>query len=147
MARYSAGARATGAGSTTLPTQSLYATAAARPILREVAVFNTTATACIYELVTLSTAGTQGAGLTEGQWVKDDKAVTCTAFQAHSSTPPTIDQRLGILFPLAAAIGSGVIRVFGGDGIRVNPATANGIGLIVHTGTGQLCDIDWSWEE
>lgn len=145
MARQSTGARATGAGSTTLPTQSLYGVAATGPKLREVAVFNTTATACIYELVTLTTAGTQGAGLTEGKWDPDAPAVQCTAFHAHSGTAPTVGQRLGILFPLGGAIGSGVIRVF--DGLRVSLGTANGFGLLVHTGTGQICDIDWTWDE
>ena len=147
MARFSAGARATGAGTTTLPTQALYATANGRPILREVAVFNTTTNACIYELVTLNTAGTPGAGLTEGKWADQSGAPDSVAFQAFSSTAPTIDQRLGILFPLAAFVGAGVIRTFPGDGIRVPVGTANGIGLIVHTGTGQICDIDWSWDE
>ncbi len=147
MARFSAGARATGAGSTTLPTQALYATANGRPILREVMMANTTATACVYELVTFNTAGTPGAGLTEGKWADQSGAPDSVAFQAFTSTAPTIDQRLGILFPLAGLIGSAIIRTMPGDGIRVPTGTANGIGLIVHTGTGQLCDIDWTWEE
>lgn len=139
------GARATGAGSTTLPTQSLYGVAAVAPNLCEVAVFNTTTTACTYELVTLTTAGTQGAGLTEGKWDPDSNTPQCTGFHAHSSTAPTIGERLGILFPLGAAIGSGVIRQF--NGLKIAKGTANGFGLIVHTGTGQLCDIDWTWVE
>jgi hypothetical protein len=124
---------------------SVYGVAATGPKLREVAVFNSTAVACVYELVTLTTAGTQGTGLTEGQWDPDAPATQCTAFHAHSSTPPTIGQRLGILFPLAATIGAGVIRVF--DGLRVPKGTANGFGLVVHAGTGQLCYVDFSWDE
>lgn len=142
---YSMGARATGAGSTTLPTQSLYGTAAVGPKLLQVAVFNSTAVACVYELVTLTTTGTPGAGLTEAAWDPDQPAPVCTGAQAHSGAAPTIGQRLGILFPLGNAVGSGVIRVF--DGLRVAKATTNGFGLIVHTGTGQLCDIDWTWDE
>jgi len=144
--RYSAGARATGAGSTTLPTQSLYAVAAISPKLRLVGVFNTTTTACVYELVTLTTAGTQGAGLTEGSWAPDQNTPQCTVFQAHSGVAPTIGQRLGILFPLGAAVGSGLVLPF--DDLRVDKGTANGYGLIAAGGgTGQLCDIFWIWDE
>lgn len=145
MGRYSAGALATGAGSTTLPTQGLYGVAAVAPKLRELSVFNATAIACVYELVTLTTAGTPGTGLTEGKWDPDANAPQCTAFQAFTSTAPTIGERLGILFPLAAQIGAGVIRQF--DGLKIAKGTANGLGLIVHSGTGQLCHIDWTWDE
>lgn len=110
-------------------------------------MFNTTATACVYELVTFSTAGTQGAAVTatSGSWDPNQATPVCVLKHASSSTPPTIAQRLGILFPLAAAVGSGVIRQF--EEMQIALGTGNGYGLIVHTGTGQLCDIDWTWRE
>lgn len=143
---YSMGARATGAGSTTLPTQSLYGTASTGPKLRQIAIFNSTAVACVYELVTLTTLGTRGAAITTGAHDPDTSAPVCTGAQAHSGTAPTIGQRLGILFALGASIGSGVVLPF--DDTRVSKGAANGFGLIVAGGgTGQLCDITWTWDE
>lgn len=146
MAKYSAGALATGAGSTTLPTMTLYSTASVGPKIREIAMFNSTATACVYELVTFSTAGTQGASIgTAGTWDPGQGAAACALKHASSSTAPTVAVRLGILFPLAAAVGSGVIRQFNDLAIAIG--TGNGFGLLVHTGTGQVCDIDVTWIE
>jgi hypothetical protein len=56
MARHSAGARAAGAGSATLPIGSLYSVAGTAPSLREVGIFNTTSTAVAIKLVRLDTA-------------------------------------------------------------------------------------------
>lgn len=146
MAKYSAGARATGAGSTTLPMMTLYSTATIGPKIKEIAMFNSTATACIYELVTFSTAGTQGSAVaTSGLWDPAQQAASCSVKHANSSTAPTVAQRLGILFPLGAAVGSGVIRQF--SELAIALGTGNGFGLLVHTGTGQLCDIDITWVE
>lgn len=146
MAKYSAGALATGAGSTTLPTMTLYATATVGPKLREIAVFNSTATACVYELVTFSTAGTQGSSIgTAGLWDPGQPAASCALKHASSSTAPTVAQRLGILFPLAATIGAGVIRQV--PDMAISLGTGNGFGLLVHAGTGQLCYIDMTWVE
>jgi len=117
MARFSAGLRTASAGSTTLPSAALAGSASNGFILREVAVFNTTITACVYKLVRLSTAGTPGAGATEAEWDEDGPAPACTLAGVYTSTAPTTTE-LGILFPLGAAIGSGVVRTFGGPGIR-----------------------------
>jgi hypothetical protein len=48
---------------------------------------------------------------------------------------------------LGAAAGAGVIWTFGNGGIVVPSGTANGIGIIVPTGTGQICDIEYTWDE
>ena len=48
---------------------------------------------------------------------------------------------------LGAAAGAGVIWTFGNGGIVVPSGTANGIGIIVPTGTGQICDIEFTWDE
>jgi hypothetical protein len=147
MARYSAGARSAGAGSTTLPIGSLYAAAAVNFRLREIGVFNTTATACALKLVRLSTAGTQGSGLTESPHDASSVAASCTAFNTHT-VAPTIANDLGYNASLGAAIGSGIIWTFGGDtGINVNVGTGNGVGIIVATGTGQICDFWFMWDE
>lgn len=146
MARFSGGLRTTGAGSTTLPACALVADTNNGFILREIAVFNTTTTAAIYKLVRLSTAGTPGAGAVEAEWDEDGPAPTCDIFDVYTGTAPTTAE-LGARFALGAAIGSGVIRTFGGSGIRCQPGTANGIGLLLATGTGQILDVDFVWDE
>ena len=94
MARYSIAARTTNAPTATLPGASLYATAAIAPRVREIGVFNTTATACMVNLCYLTTAGTQGAGLTETKWDTDTATAVATGFQSHTGTPPTLGNEL-----------------------------------------------------
>lgn len=144
MARYSAGVR-TGAGSATLPIASLYAAAAVGGTIKEIYVFNTTATAVAFKIMRLTTAGTQGAGLTESAHDPSAAAASCTAFTTHT-VAPTLGADLGYNVQLGAAIGSGVIIPFGGDGLEIPVGVANGIG-IVPVGTGQVCDITFVWDE
>jgi hypothetical protein len=146
MARHSGSLRTASAGSITLPSAALAASASNGFVLREVAVFNTTITACLYKLVRLSTAGTPGAAATEAEWDLDGPAPTATLAGVYTSTAPTTTE-LGIVFPLGAAIGSGVVRTFGGSGIRCPVGVANGIGVMLATGTGQILDIDVTWDE
>ncbi len=145
MSRYSTGARTT-AGSTTLPVISLYAAAAVNFRVVEIGVSNTTATAVALKLVKLTTAGTQGTGLTETAHGASSPAASCTAFNTHSVAPTAVD--LGYNVTLGAAIGSGWVWTFGGgQGLEVPVGTANGVGVIVATGTGQALDAYIVWEE
>jgi len=48
---------------------------------------------------------------------------------------------------LGAVKGSGVIWTFGDEGIFVNIGTANGIGIICPSGTGQILDYYFDWIE
>ena len=151
MPRYSAGVR-TSAGSTTLPIISLYSAAASTGVLREVGLFNTTATAVSLKRVRLSTTGTQGAGLTEALHNVKKQPALCTAFTTHSSTGPTITDDLGYRVTLGAAVGSGVIWTFGDDGIGIGIADAvelvtNAVAVVVATGTGQVVDAYFTWDE
>lgn len=144
MARYSVSGRATIAGTNLLPLVSLYATAASRPALRELGLFNTTATAVAVALVRLTTTGTQGAGLTEDCDDVPEAAVVATAFAGHTVGPTIgVEKRRATL---GAAIGSGVIWTFGEGGIVIPDGTANGLGVIVPTGTGQILDYHMSWD-
>lgn len=145
MARYSAGVKS-GAGSTTLPLASLYAAAAVGARIREIGVFNTTNTALDIKLVRLTTAGTQGAGLTEGKYDPDSAAASCTAFTTHTLAP-TLGDDLGYRASLGAAIGAGVIWTFGDAGVRIPVGVANGIGIIIENGTGQACEVYIVWDE
>ena len=143
MARFSVSGRATIAGTNLLPLVSLYATAAVRPRLVEVGLFNTTSTACVVALVRLTSAGTQGTGLTEVPEDDPSQTAVATAFAGHTSGP-TITGELRRA-SLGAAIGSGVIWTFAG--LEIPEGTGNGIGVIVPTGTGQVCDYSLSWDE
>ncbi len=145
MARYSASFRAAGAGSATLPIGSVYAATGSGGTIREVGVFNSTATAVVIALVRLDSAGTQGAGITEALYAEYLRAPACTAFNTHSAGP-TIGEELRRA-SLGAAIGSGVIWTFGDTGIVIPAGTANGIGIYIPTGTGQVCDLYFDWDE
>lgn len=150
MSRYSAGVR-TSAGSTTLPIISIYSGAAYTGVVREIGVFNTTATAVELYLVRLTTTGTQGAGLTEARHNQKKIVGACTAFTTHTVLP-SLGEDLGYRGVLGAAIGSGVIWTFGDDGLLVSVSDAveavdNGIGVVVENGTGQICQAYIVWDE
>jgi hypothetical protein len=148
--RVAASATSAGAGSTVLPIGSLYAPAGNGLILREVGVFNTTATAPTVgmKLARLTTTGTQGTGLTEVEFSDPAFAppILGTAFQTHSAGP-TIAGDLAVL-GVGAAIGSGTILTFYGEnnGIYIPTGTGNGVG-IVPLGTGQVCTFYFIWDE
>ncbi len=145
MPRFSVGYRTTAAATALLPMASIYATAAVQPRILEVGVFNTTATEVAVSLARLSTAGTSSA-VTPTFEDDDSQTAVATPRNTHSSTGPTI----GVVVracTLGAAKGSGVIWTFGDRGIIIAPATGNGLGLYTPTGTGQICDVYWVWEE
>jgi hypothetical protein len=146
MGMYVAGARAAGAGSATLPIGSIYSSATVNPRLREVGIFNTTSTAVAIALCRMSTAGTQGAGLTEAGLDATAVGASVTAFNTHTVAPTLVD--LGYRTVLPAQVGAGIIWTFGGDvGITCAVGTGNGIGIYVPTGTGQVCDFYFAWSE
>jgi len=150
MARFSAGVRAT-AGTALRPMMSLYSPAATVGVLREVGCFNTTATAVEVKLTRLTATGTQGAGLVEARHHPKKPPALCTAFTTHTADA-TLGDDLGYRAALGAAIGSGVIWTFGDDGILIGEpdaveAVTNGIGIILETGTGQICQVYFVWDE
>lgn len=150
MARFSCAFRSTGAGSATLPLGSLWATAAVRPRVVEVGVFNTTATATAVALCRFSAGtGTKGAAITVIYEDDNSQAAVTTAANTHTVTPTTISAAIRQA-SLGAAIGSGVIWTFGGGktpGLIVPNSTTDGLGIIIPTGTGQICDISFTWDE
>ena len=145
MARFSSGILTT-AGSTTLPIFSVYAIANIRGVLREIGVFNTTATAVALALQRLTSTGTKPAAETEAKWNDDSPAGNMTFHGTHTANP-TLGEDLGFRVVLGAAIGSGVIWTFGDEGIIIPPGTANGVGVIVENGTGQPCQGYAIWGE
>lgn len=144
MSTHSIAGRSTVVGTTLRALASLFSVASKGGRLREVGVFNTTATALAIALVRFTNATGVGAGLTEVDW--DDEMVTnLTGFAGH-----TADGAVGSPIrqaSLGAAVGSGVIWTFGGNGFKVLSGTANGVGIIIPTGIGQICDYYFDWEE
>lgn len=147
MSLHSFGALATGAGSTTLPMISLYGIANVGAIIREIAVYNTTTTAVDISVRRFTTAGTPGAGIDETDWDLNFQTAQCTAFHAHSSTPPTVTAGFIRRIMLPGVVGAGVTWTFGGPGLMVVEGTANGVGVLPGAGTGQLCIVEMVWEE
>jgi hypothetical protein len=146
MARYSIAGRASAAATATLPAVSLFAAAAVGGRIREIGIFNTTATAFALSLRRFSAAGTVGAGLTEIPQDASAVAASCTGFDAHTVTP-TITAGVFRQATLPAAVGGGVIWTFGDSGLVIGVGTGNGYGILCPTGTGQVFDYYIDWDE
>ncbi len=146
MAKFSAAWRTTGAGSTTLPIASLYATAGVRPRVVEVGCFNTTSTPVSIAIRRLSTTGTQGSTVTAVN--QDDETQTAIAVPKDTHTVgPTIAAGALRIATLGGAVGAGVIWTFQEPGLIIAAATTNAICLVPFTGTGQICDVSITWVE
>lgn len=145
MARFTAGGLTT-AGSTSLPISSLYGAATTRIRVREIYVFNTTATAATLRMVRLSTAGTRGAALTAtSMYGEATPTPVGVAYNTHTVAPTMVD--LGFRAVLGAAIGSAMIWSFEDFSLTIGAVANAGIGLVVDNGTGQACQVTWSWTE
>lgn len=145
MPRYTYGMRGTVVGTSARAMMSIFAPAGSSFRLREVGVFNTTTTALAIALARFTAATNVGAGQTEGEYDEDAPAPAATVFAGHVGDG-TVGQILRQA-SLGAAVGSGVIWTFGDSGIVVQPGTANGLGITVPTGTGQICDLYFDWDE
>lgn len=146
MARFTISGRTTIAGTSALPNVSLYATATVRPKIIEIGLWNTTTTAVVVALNRLTTAGTQGAGLTEDCDSMPEQSAIATGFAGHTVGPTLGSEKKRAT--LGAAAGSGVIWTWDPmDPLVIAAATTNGIGVLVPTGTGQILDYSISWLE
>lgn len=145
MARFSAGGRSTIAATSSLPLASLYATAAVRPRIVEVGIFNTTSTAFVAALQRLSTTGTQGTAISVIPVFDVEQSATATPKNGHT-VGPTITSGVIKQASLGAAVGAGVIWTWPDSSpLEIAAATTNGVGITCPTGTGQIVDfyIDW----
>jgi hypothetical protein len=137
--------RSTVAGTTLRAIASVFGISGKGFRLREVGVFNTTAVAVAVSLVKFTNATGVGAGLTEVSWDADDGTPQCTAFAGH-----TADGAVGSPIrqaTLGGVVGSGIIWTFGANGFEVQAGAANGVGVICPTGTGQILDFYYDYEE
>lgn len=144
MARGHAGARAT-AVSTAARGPSLYAIASRPFWVVEVGVFNTTDTEFTAALQRASATGTQGAAV---QARSEDPDITpaITPFNTHTADA-TITTGEFARATLGAAKGAGVIWTFGKNGVKIGAGTTAGAVITCPTGTGQLFDWYFIWDE
>lgn len=143
MARCSVATR-TSAVPTAARGPSVYSTAALKPRIVEVGVWNTTTTAMAVGIARATATGTQGAGLTEVCEDDDSRTIVATGFNTH-----TADATVGACIrqaSLGAFIGAGVIWTFP-KGIVLDKATTSGLVIVCPTGTGQHLDFYIAWEE
>lgn len=144
MARFAVAGRSTVAGTAVRAIASLFATAAVVPRIYEVGVFNTTTTAVAVGLARFTNATGVGAGLTEIAVDDPVHVAVATGFAGHTADGAV--SGLVRAAVLGAAIGSGVIWTFAEPGLVIPSGTANGIGITIPTGTGQICDYHIEWD-
>jgi hypothetical protein len=145
VARFVVSGRTTIAPTATLPAVSVYATAASRPRLLEIGIFNTTTTAFVAAVNRLTTVGTAGAGLTESREDSPSHVALATGFAGHT-VAPTLGEEIRRA-SIGAAVGSGLILTFSEAGVEIPEATTNGVGIICPSGTGQVFDYYIAWIE
>ncbi len=145
MPRCSFGMRATVVGTAARAQMSIFSSASGNFRLIEVGVFNTTTTAFVAAVARFTAATNVGAGQTEGEYDTDAVPPLATVFAGHTGDG-TVGQIL-TQASIGAAVGAGMVWTFGDGGIIVPSGTSNGIGVIVPTGTGQLTDLYFVWDE
>jgi hypothetical protein len=146
MSKFVAGLTTTG-GSTTLPLTALIGGTAARIRITEIGVFNTTATAANLVLCRVSTAGTPGTAATSRLTDAADASTAVGVLRnSYTGTAPTTTE-LGIGFPLAAAIGSGLALTFPDDVLTLDKVASAGIGFLVESGSAVAVRVWFRWYE
>jgi hypothetical protein len=115
------------------------------PKIVEIGVFNTTTTDFVASVTRLSAAGTQGTGLTEAKHQDPGPAADATGFNTHTADATAGDEI--VRATIAAAKGAGMVWTFGAGGLWIPTGTGNGIGILCPTGTGQVFDFYFVWDE
>jgi hypothetical protein len=147
MSRFSMGGIASAAATATLPAVTLAAAAGSGCRLREIGIFNTTATAFYAALRKFSTAGTRGSAVSSIPEDPGSAAAACTGADANTSTAPTLTAGTFRIATLPAAIGGGVIWTFGDNGLILPAGTGNMLGILCPSGTGQVFTYYFAWDE
>lgn len=146
MARYSASDRATGPGAVGLPLSAITAAAGSGGSVREVEVVNLTSNTVELKLIRLFAAGTPGAALSMGKYSLNRNSPQMTVFNTYSASPAG-SQDAGYSTMLPAIPGVGEIWGFGDTGYEIPAGTANGLGICVACGVGQLTRFRYTWDE
>ena len=150
MAFYSASFQGA-AGTATLPIAGLRSgTAANQPVIREIKLFNVGSLAARIRVVRITTAGT-GTSVTVNPMGLNTTAAAATAVHTYSSTAPTISAGDIDIGAVGAAVGSGFVFTYYGEGLGLwipGAATnATGIALIEVADTANTYDGTFLWEE
>jgi hypothetical protein len=115
-------------------------------VLREVGIFNTSTTAVAVGIKRATANGGGGTALTEAAWAGSAYTVLATGVNT-----PTADHTAGgggiRQASLGAAVGAGVVFTFGADGLWVPAGTGNGVFIYLTTGTAQVVDFYFDWDE
>ncbi len=146
MPRHSLGFTPTGPGTALLPQSSIYASVNTRLILREVHVIQTATTAVELAIQRLTTAGTSAAKTGEGKWDPDSRSREATIRDTHTSTGPTITAGEVESIILPGIVGSAWVWAFTG-GFIIPIGVANGAGVVVVNGAGQVVETTYVWDE
>ena len=112
--------------------------------IREIGVFNTTATAVCVGVAVCTATGTQAGGLTE--YTEDDASAPApseTAFTSQSSASTVAAQLRQAT--LGAAVGSGMVWTWGEKDLEIAEGTGNGVIINCPTGTAQHLDFWIKW--
>lgn len=125
-------------------------TTANTPVVREIKVFTEAANAAIIRIVRITTAGT-GTSITINEENEGKAPAIATAVHSYSSTAPTIQAGDIDVGHVGAAIGSGFVYTYYGEGygLFIPPAAtnANGIMLVEATATANTYSGTFIWEE
>lgn len=147
MARFSAGGIASAAATATLPAVTIAGAATGGGRLRELGIFNTTATTFYASLRLFSTAGTRGSAVNSIPEARLSGPALCTVADANTSTAPTLVNGVLRIIAMPAAIGGGVIWAFGDSGLEISAATSSMLGILCPSGTGQVFTYSFTWDE
>lgn len=145
MPRFSVSGRSSLASTAARGTSVYNIASACSPKIREVGVWNTTTTAFVASVTRLTATGTQGSGLTEAKHDANGPAADATGFAVHTADATAGDEI--VRAAIGAAVGAGMVWTFGDTGLVIPAGTANGIGILCPTGTGQVYDYYIVWDE
>lgn len=147
MARFHAAWRTTGAGSATLPMASLYSLGTGEIWVVEIHVTNTTTTAFECSIKRVTTTGTQGTAQTAvyGEGPNNNTAKGDPR-DTHTVLPTLVAGELART-TIGASAGSGIIWTFGSRELVIPSGTGNGIAVMPMTGTGQIADVVFVWDQ
>ena len=145
MANRYSGIALAGAGTAALPSSSLYAGVNKDVRLFELHVFNTVAVTSRYQLRRLDSAGTKPVAGIHNPYDPNSPVSDAGVHNTHT-IGPAMDELIELLV-FGAAIGAGFIITFGDKGLLIPAGVANGIGMNLIDGVGQVIATTYVWEE
>lgn len=141
---HSSAGRATVVGTSLRSIATLYATSTFGARVREIGICNFAAVAATFALAEFGATTNRGTVKTA---VNEDLNPTqCAVYDGHTADGASV----GVPFrqiTLPAAVGATMVWTFSEGGFQIPIGTANGLGIIVPSGTGQLVDFWFKWEE